>query len=284
MGGGPVSDDFLRDEMRQALESRRPDRTAMLNRIAANRAAESSATENGATPNRATPNRAAPGLAAQPRPRARVARLAGSALAVLTVLGLGGVASWAMADSHDPTPAAAPPPVTASATPAAPSPSVVATEPAPPPSREVTTRPRTQAPTPSPSLVRGHPGDTQVEKGTLWSDGSIEDDGDSVVTLKPAADLTELDLTIRVTQTPGLTSLGVESSVDTVTATVTKQPDALLYRFTLKPGATLTAGEYKLTAKWSGKDRNAKDDTYEAYATSVERKRIHVYGNFIPKD
>jgi hypothetical protein len=264
MGGGPVNsrhEDFLRDEMRQALDSRHPDRTAMLNRIAANRAAG-------------------------PKPRGRVARLAGAALAVATVLGIGGVGKWALADSPGQTPAA-PPPATAPATPV---PSVVATATAPA-SREVTSHPRTQAPTPatsapapSASPVRGHPGDTQVEKGSLWSDGSIEDSGDSVVTLRAGADLTELDLTVRVTLTPGLTSLGVESSSDAVTATVTKQADALLYRFTLRSGARLTAGEYKVTAKWGGGERDAAGDTYEAYATSVERKRIHVYGNFVPKD
>ncbi|MEU4237379.1 hypothetical protein [Actinoplanes sp. NPDC026619] len=258
--GAFLDGDHLRDEMRQVLDSRRPDRTAMLNRIAANRAAETAA-----------------------KPWSRAVRLAGSGLAVLTVLGLGGVAKWAMADSHDPTPAAPLPAVTTSA---APSPSLVATAPA---TRPVTSRPRTeepttQAPTPSASLVRGHPGDTQAEKGTLWSDGSIEDSGNSVVTLRPGADLTELDLTVRVTLTPGVTSVGFESTAGTVTATVTKQADAYLYRFTLKAGATLTAGEYKFTAKWGGGERNAGDDTYEAYAMSVERKRIHIYGNFAAKD
>ncbi|MFD0523086.1 hypothetical protein [Paractinoplanes durhamensis] len=82
-------EDFLRSEMRQVLDSRAPDRTAMLNRIAANRAASAS-----------------------PQ-RGRVARLAGSALAVLVVLGIGGVARYALADDHNPTPAApqrSPPP------------------------------------------------------------------------------------------------------------------------------------------------------------------------------
>jgi hypothetical protein len=217
-----------------------------------------------------------------------VARLAGSALAVLTVLGIGGVAKWALADDQERTPAAPP----AATTTAAPTPSVVATATAPA-SREVTTRPRTeepttapatQAPTPSASLVRGHPGDTQVEKGSLWSDGSIPSTGTSQVTLKPGADLTALDLTIRVTLTAGVTSTGFASSSQAVTATVVKQPDALLYRFTLTAGATLTAGEYTFTATWGGGTRNADDDTYEAYATSVEHKRIHIYGNFAEQD
>ena len=87
--------DFLRGELRHAIDSRRPDRTAMLNRIAANRAAG-------------------------PTRGGRALRLAGSALAVMTVLGLGGVAKWALADDYDRPPVAvAPPPVSsAPATPA----------------------------------------------------------------------------------------------------------------------------------------------------------------------
>jgi hypothetical protein len=214
--------------------------------------------------------------------------MAGASLAVVTVLGVGGVAKWALADDHGPVTAIAPA-ATESATP---SPSVVATT-TTPASRPVTSRPRTDAPpstpptsapTPSASLVRGHPGDTQAEKGSLWSDGSITEAGRSEVTLKAGADLTELDLTIRVSPASGLTSAGFETPGDTVTATVTTEAGALLYRFVLKTGATMPAGTYTFTAKYTADERNAADDTYEAYATSVERKRIHVYGNFAAKD
>jgi hypothetical protein len=256
-----MNDDFLRDRLRSALDEHTPDRTVMLNRIAANRA--------GAT-----------------RSRGRFVRLAGSALAVLTVLGLGGVAKWAMADQSPTTPAA---PAAVTASPAPPSSSVggAVTATAVPP-QTVTSRPHSASPTtttpvpPSASPVRGHPGDTQVEKGTLRSDGSVVAAGRSRVTLKAGADLTELDLTIRVTTTPGLAPDGFESSADTVTATVAKQADGLLYHFVLRPGATLTAGTYDFTAKYGGGARNATGDTYEAYAFSVQRKRIHVYGNFAP--
>jgi hypothetical protein len=254
-----TDDDLLRDSLHEALDAHTPDRTAMLNRIAANRAA---------------------GI----RPRGRFLRLAGSGLAVLTVLGLGGVAKWALADQSPSTPAA-PPPATASATP---SPSTVATATAPT-SRSVTSHPRaeappaTTAPTPSASLVRGHPGDTQVDKGSLSSTSAVSAAG-STVTLKAAADLTELDLTIRMPNTPGLAPDGFDSPADTVTATVTKQSDALLYHFVLRAGSTLTAGTYTFTAKYAGGARNTAGDTYEAYAFSVERKRIHIYGNFLPKE
>lgn len=254
-----MTDDFPREALRRALEGHRPDRTAMLNRIAANRAAE-------------------------PRPRGRAVKLAGSALAVLVILGLGGVAGWAMTDGRDPTPAAPPATPSAVATTTTPAPPTPSAPPSPAPSRPATSRPHTEAPAASASPVRGHPGDTQEQKGSLWSDGSVEGTGDSVVTLKPGADLTELDLTIRVTRTPGLTPGGFRSTAGPVTATVTERPDAVLYHFTLAPGATLKAGEYRLTARWSGGPRDAKDDTYEAYATSVEHKRIHIYGNFFPKN
>jgi hypothetical protein len=258
-----MNDDFLRDRLRSALDEHTPDRTAMLNRIAANRA--------GAV-----------------RTRGRFVRLAGSALAVLTVLGLGGVAKWAMAGQSADSPAA-PPPVPVTASPA-PSTSLgdVATATASPGHAGTSRSPHSASPTattpvpPSASPVRGHPGDTQAEKGSLWSDGSVVSAGRSRVTLKPGADLTELDLTIRVTTTAGLTPDGLESSVDTVTATVQRQPDALLYHFVLRPGATLTAGTYTFTAKYGGGARDATNDTYEAYVFSVERKRIHVYGNFAP--
>ncbi|WP_030440263.1 hypothetical protein [Actinoplanes subtropicus] len=257
-----MNDDFLRDQLRSAMDEHTPDRTVMLNRIAANRA-------------RAT------------RPRGRLVRLAGSALAVLIVLGLGGVAKWAVAGQSPGTPAA-PAAVTAAPAPS-PSPSLggAVTATADPP-RPVTSHPRSASPTtttpvpPSASPVRGHPGDTQPEKGSLWSDGSVTAAGRSTITLKAAADLTELDLTVRLTTTPGLTPDGFESSAATVTATVTKESDGLLYHFVLRTGATLTAGTYTFTAKYGGGARNADGDTYEAYAFSVERKRIHVYGNFYP--
>lgn len=263
------SDDFLRTELRQALDSRRPDRTAMLNRIAANRAAGD-------------------------RPRGRVLRLAGSAVAVLAVLGVGGAAKWALADDHGPRPVLS--------TPAPPSPSpahsptpsaslggaaVVPSSPPPPtPASSSPPAPPPSAP-PSPSgRVRGHPGDTQVVKGSLSSTSAVAAGTGGTVTLEPHADLTELTLTIRVTATAGLTDAGGTDDVpdDAITRTTEKRDGAVLYHFTLKPGRTLTAGTYTFTARYGGGDRDAADDTYEAFATSVEHKRIHIYGNFLPRD
>ena len=264
------SESALRVELRRVLAEHEPDRTAMLNRIAANRGSR--------------------------RTRwAQTARLAGSTLAVATVLGLGGAASWALAgiNSADNMPSGPPlatEPVTIGS--ASPSPS------ASPTSRPATSRPRTTVPSsPPPSAsasastpeVRGHPGDTQVEKASLWSDGSVVPGGSgaaeqSAVTLKAGADVTELDLTIRVAMTPGLADQGATDNVATagITATVERQSDALLYHFVLAEGATLPAGTYVFTARYGhdGATRDAGADTYEAFGTDVNRKRLHVYGNF----
>jgi len=270
------AEDVVRAELREALAARQPDRTAMLHRIAANRAEPSV-------------RRAEPGAL-----RGRSWRLAGSALAVATVLGLGGVAQWALADDDGPAPApAAPLPAsTPAATSAAPSPTTT-TAAAPPPApttRPPTSRPQSSAPSsaapsqPSASPVRGHPGDTQTAKGSLRSTVSI-DGATSTVTLIAGADLTELDLTIRVVRTGGRTPAGTahDAPAADVTASVQQPAGAYLYRFTLRPGATLRAGTYRFTARYAGGSAG-RDDTYEAYAFSVERKRIHLYGNFFPKD
>ena len=265
-----MNEDFLRAELREALAGHRPDRTVMLNRIAANRAEEV-------------------------RPRGRALRLAGAALAVTTVLGLGGVARWALADDEAPPP----PPVPAAPAPALSTPAVTPTpSPTPSPSRtapsatetEIETETETEtgtAPPPSTTTteaagrIRGLPGDTQVEKGTLRSAGA-RDGGTTTVTMKPGADLTELDLVIRIARTGSLAPAGTSTDAPAgdVTGTVERQGAALLYRFTLRTGATLPAGTYRFTAKHTGTTGNASADTYDAYVFSVERKRIHVYGNF----
>lgn len=136
--------------------------------------------------------------------------------------------------------------------------------------------------------MRGHPGDTQAEKGTLWSDGSIDPastdtTGQSDVTLKASADLTSLDLRIRVTLTDGLTSTGTVT-VDGVTASVIVEQDALVYEFVLQDGKTLKAGTYLFAGayKHAAGGRDAGQDTYEAIADDALHKRPHVYGNFFP--
>jgi hypothetical protein len=253
-------DGQLRAELQRVAAEHEPDRTAMLNRIAANR-----------------------GAGAHGRPQ--TLRVAGVGLAVTTVLALGGVASWALAADNAPPPP--PPPATgpvviSSTVPAphsSPSPSSKPATSHPPHSAAATT-PSSAAPTTAPTPeVRGHPGDIQVEKGSLWSDGSVTAAGRSTITLEASAGLTELDLTIRVAMTPGLASAGTDT-VAGVTATVERRPDALLYHFVLDKGATLPAGTYALVARYGTASRDAGQDTYDAFGTDMDHKRLHVYGNF----
>jgi hypothetical protein len=275
--------------MQRAAAAHTPDRTVMLNRIAAARARRT--------------------------PRLRALQLAGAALAVAAVLGVGGFARWALAaDHHAPTAGVV---HALPSSPAAPTGSLSAT---PPSSNSPLSGPASGSgsgsgsPSSEPAgAVRGHPGDTKVEKGTLWSDGSVDPTNTaasarSVVTLKASASLTGLDLTIRVAVTPGLTAMGtVTASSGTASSgtassgtassgtassgtggdfstTVTRTPEAVFYRFVLRPGVTLEAGTYTFTARYAhaAGRRDAGDDTYEAFATDVTHRSPHVYGNFYP--
>ncbi|HEX6356113.1 hypothetical protein [Actinophytocola sp.] len=255
---GRPPESFLRTELRRLAGEHEPDRAAMLNRIAANRASRA-------------------------RVRGQTVRLAAAAVAVTTVLGLGWVVTRGLAD--DDTPAVAPPasmPNTTGLT--GPSPSASTFLPGiPAPSSTLTSVPPSSS-APTSSEVRGHPGDTKVEKGSLWSEGST-DGGTSTVTLKAQADLTTLDLTIRLVLTPGLAEQGSTHDVTTgvITASVERRSDALLYHFTLRQSATLPAGTYMFTARYShdGASRDVGEDTYEAFGDDADHRRVHVYGNFL---
>ncbi|MEV4350817.1 hypothetical protein AB0J83_40690, partial [Actinoplanes sp. NPDC049596] len=180
-----------------------------------------------------------------------------------------------------PSPSSPPPASSAPPSSAAPASS------APASSAPASSAPASSAPA---SEVRGHPGDTQIEKGTLWSDGSVVADGRSQVTLKATTDLTTLELTLRVEPASGLTAAGIRTPVpEKINADLTRDGNALLYRFTLAKGETLKAGTYVFTARYNGeiKNRDATQDTYEAFADTTvddENKRLHIYGNYFPRD
>jgi hypothetical protein len=252
-----TDDDFVRDELRRAAAEHRPDRTVMLNRIAANRATD-------------------------PRRRGRAWRMAGSAAAVIAVLGLGGVGRWALAGDHGDKPVA---PV------AQPSPTV---SPSAPRSVLPSARPTTKRPTSKPPVgapPKGGTGNTRVEQGPMWSDGSIDKastttEGLSDVTVKVSAPITKLVVTLRVALTPGVTDQGATHQVPhaSIASTVVHQPDALVYRFALAAGDTLPAGTYVFTGHYAHErgGRDAGGDTYEATATTATGQKLDVYGNFYP--
>ncbi len=146
--------------------------------------------------------------------------------------------------------------------------------------------------TPSPSVsnkTTGSPSPPKstAEQGFLWSDGSIDghssaDWSQSNITLKNRETMTALDLKIRVALTPGVSSTGEWSTIgaDILTMNVTKQKDALVYEFTLKPGATVAAGSYTFAAQYNHSgNRDAGQDSYEATATA-HGSDVQVSGNF----
>jgi hypothetical protein len=236
-----VSDDELRARLRAAAAEHTPDRTVMLNRIAQNRATGR-------------------------RPRGQALRLAGSALAVTAVLGIGGVARWALADEDHPD-----------------APAPVATAAAPPTAGTPTSKaPTSKAPTSK------APPKTTTEQGPLWSDGSIDPAstgtlGLSDIILKLRAPITALDVTVRVALTPGLADQGAVHDVRTaqIDSTVLHQPGALVYHFKLHPGDTLAPGTYVFTAKYAHREggRDAGADSYRAQATSGGAE-LDVHGDF----
>ncbi|KUL21832.1 hypothetical protein [Actinoplanes awajinensis] len=290
-----LSDEQLRAALQAEAAAHQPDRDAMLARIT------STAMNEPATAHRHTRRRNGPRL-----------RLAIVGALVALTGGGGFAAQWALAgaDGDDtdraipvvsvpattaPSASSAPPtgahPVKPSATggatgkPGGTGKPGTTTEPGTPASTGATTVPPTTGPT------KGQPGNTRVEQGPLWSDGSIDPDsgdtqGAGVITLKTGERLTALTVTVRVARTTGLTSRGGAKSVPgaSVTSNVTEQANALLYTFTLAPADEIAPGTYTFTAKYGypAGGRNAGGDTYEAVATTAGGKSLDVYGNFYP--
>ncbi|GAA3340675.1 hypothetical protein GCM10020358_29140 [Amorphoplanes nipponensis] len=226
-----------------------------------------------------------PGSPVAERPPAGQAlRLAGSALAVATILGVGGVARWALADGPGP---GVPPAGAASATPW-PKPSAKpttglttgsATE-ANPPRATAPVRPpggRTRSAAPLPGTGAPRTGRPQPEP--VWADGSInpntdDTEGRSEITVKVREPLSALEVTVRVAPTAGLTDRGATHDVPaaTIDAGVVREREALVYRFTLAGGAPLAAGTYVFTVRYGYDNeggRDAGDDTYRVTATTA---------------
>ncbi|MFC7527379.1 hypothetical protein [Actinoplanes sp. GCM10030250] len=282
-----MRDDELRAALRAEADSHRPDREAMLDRIT------TAAMSTGGEPQRAA-RRGPSGGGSRVMPGGSRVRMAAAAAAVVAVFAGGGVANWALAGSNDhkdetapaPSPAVSVTTTTPSASPATPASSATtkpsAGSPAPKPA---TTKPAPAKPAttkPSPAVSRGN---TRVEQGPLWSDGSVDEGGDaSVVTLKTTERLTRLEVVIRVARTEGLTSRGGTKQTPgaSVTTSVTEEAGALLYRFVMSSADTLGPGTYTFTAKYTHGPggRDAGGDTYEAVATAEGDVALDVYGNF----
>lgn len=254
----------LRAALRAEAAAHRPDREAMLDRI--------TRTTGGWTMRGRTANRPGPRL-----------RIAGAAVAVAAVLGGGGFAQWAVAGDDVPGPEPTPA-VTVSPS-LAPSPKTgpTAVPTTGPSSRGPKSRQPGRSSSPPPST-----GALRTAQGALWSDGSVDPDGDSqassVVTVTTSERLTGLEVTIRLDRTDGLRARGGSQQVPgaSVTSTVTEEPGAVVFRFVLSSGDSLEPGTYTFYARYTYPEgsRDAGGDTYVAAATTEGGAAPRVGGDF----
>ncbi|MFD0521199.1 hypothetical protein [Paractinoplanes durhamensis] len=110
---------------------------------------------------------------------------------------------------------------------------------------------------------------------------SIDTWGQNDLVLATTGTITALDVTLRVARTPGLAATGrwttVPESMVTVTESNTKKD--FVYRFTLKPGATLAPGSYTFAAQYNHAGaRPLAGDSYDA--TAAAGKKAHVTGGY----
>jgi hypothetical protein len=140
----------------------------------------------------------------------------------------------------------------------------------------------------SPSSAPSVPKPVHTQESFLWSDGSVDPRSTdswarSNVTLKNHLTVTALAARLRIALTPDVVSTGSWSTVpsDDLTVTVTRQKDALVYEWALKPGRTLPPGTYVFAGQYhhAAGGRDAGRDVYEATATARDIP-VRVNGNF----
>ncbi|MFF6998672.1 hypothetical protein ACFY93_27415 [Streptomyces sp. NPDC008313] len=266
----------LRGGLREAAGAHEPDRARILARV-----------ERGMADGHPGPARAA-----RP-PVSGWLRVVGATAAVAGVLAVGGyaVASAVGDDVPQQTVGVSPTPL--------PSPDATSRAPLPPdttPSAGTSKGPdasasRTpQGPDSAPATAK--PPADGVEDGPLWSDGSVDPQSNafwaqSNVTLKSTRELTSLTVELRVAQTGGVTSTGAWRSLpeDDFTLTVGERDGFLVYRWVLKAGRTVPAGEWVFAGQYDHArgGRDAKDDRYAASGRAKDRERS-VAGGFAARD
>ncbi|MFJ8194364.1 hypothetical protein ACIQ8D_32095 [Streptomyces sp. NPDC096094] len=278
MTGRRGGDEELRARLHEAARAHEPDRARILTRV-----------ERGM----ADQGQARPGRHGAMRPPLLGwARVAGATAAVAGVLAVGGYAvASAVKDDAPPQRAVVtsptPTPSPEAATSRAPAPPADPTPSAPP----GTGTPDTPASSRPPAATGGataRPPVSAVEDGPLWSDGAVDPHSNdfwaqSNITLKTGEPLTALTVELRVAQTGGVASTGAWRSLpeEDFTFTVEERDGSLAYRWTLKRGRTVPAGEWMFAGQYDH-DRGGRDagrDRYSATATAGA-ERLSVRGDF----
>lgn len=286
MTGQRDVDEELRARLHEAAGAHEPDRARILARVERGMAGQDR-----------------PGLHRATRPPLLGwARVAGATAAVAGVLAIGGfaVASAVKEDT---------PPQRSVATSPTPTPSPEGTTsraPAPPADPTPSSTPGSKAPEPPessrpPAAASTAPGTARppasgVEDGPLWSDGSVDPHSNdfwaqSNVTLKTGEPLNALTVELKVAQTGSVTSTGAWRALpeDDFTFTAEERDGFLVYRWTLKQGRTVPAGEWMFAGQYNHErgGRDAGDDRYTATATTAATgtsEQLSVRGDFAARD
>ncbi|MCQ4208807.1 hypothetical protein [Streptomyces longispororuber] len=277
-----MSDD-LHQQLREAADAHRPDRARMLARI-----------ERGMSE--------APGSRDVPPERHGPAvgwvRIAGVTAGVAGVLAVGGFAVGAALRPDEapqqkvavsPTPTPSP-----YATSRAPRPSASSDRGTP--SAPATAPDRSASAPAKPSASSGaddheHPAPTapDTSDGPLWSDGSVDRGSNdywaqSNVTFKSKEQLSTLTVELRIAQTGKVADTGNWRSLpaEDFDVSVAERDGFLVYRWVLKPGRTVPAGEYVFAGQYdhASGGRDAADDAYAVSARTDAGERAAVGGDF----
>ncbi|MFD1830427.1 hypothetical protein ACFSJS_12225 [Streptomyces desertarenae] len=145
------------------------------------------------------------------------------------------------------------------------------------------------APSPGPSVPPG--GGERAESGPLWAEGVIDPHSNphwaqGNVTLGTREPLTALVLEVRVAQTGGVRSTGNWRTLPEAdfTVTVREEGGALVYRWTLREGRTVPAGEHVFAVQYdhAAGARDAGRDAYTATAAAAAGGEHTVRGGFRP--
>ncbi|MBD0688947.1 hypothetical protein, partial [Streptomyces sp. CBMA123] len=170
-----------------------------------------------------------------------------------------------------------PPPEPATTAPVTPSPTAASTpKPSAPPA--ATAQPPAPAATAPPSPHPTPSASSRAQNGPLWSEGSIDSHstvywGQNNLTLKTTQPLTALTVELRTAQTGDVRNTGTWQTLpgDDFTVTVQESGGALVYRWTLKPGRTVPAGQHEFAGQYNHATgvRSAAGDGYRVEAQSA---------------
>ncbi|MGW8762642.1 hypothetical protein ACWGN5_09095 [Streptomyces sp. NPDC055815] len=136
-----------------------------------------------------------------------------------------------------------------------------------------------------PATTLPAPGPTARAAGTVdpggnrwWAQSDL-----AVTTESPVAGLT---VELRIARGPGVVSTGHWRTrpAEDFTVTVTEEPRALVYRWTLKPGRTVPPGPHTFAAQYNHAEgvRDASADTYTILLTGPDGGRTTLRGGFGP--